>query len=249
MKFPPVIFEDNFIFLIAKPAELPVYPRSILNPDLTDTNNLACLIDEKYPALRDCGGKNQRGILHRLDNETSGLLLCAKTDRAYKFIKDNWTDKTTKTYEALCLGKVEKAVIKKPIAHKPSSKKKMMVCETATKAKANKAREATTFINGSRALKNPSDDSVYSLTEISIETGVRHQIRVHLASLGHPLAGDGLYQNAENKNKDTLGLTSFLLHLKKLEFIHPETKKKMVFDCDWPEKAKEIFKKLRPIKA
>lgn len=198
-----ILYEDDFILAVDKPAGMP----SCGNGSIEDHLGLK--------------------LVHRLDNDTSGILVVAKTDVAFGKMRSIWkTSQVIKKYTALVLGKTPPAGnIDKPIAHHPRKKKKMIMG-------GKKARPARTQFKTIKYFKN------YSLLEVTITTGVRHQIRIHLASIGHPLAGDHLYQKANKRERDTLGLERHFLHLATIELPHPETGKKLKLDSPLPKDLK-----------
>ncbi len=195
-----IVFEDDFILAIDKPAGI---PSCILRQAQDDRESVEKWLQKKYPNVK---------LVHRLDNETSGILIAAKTDTAFETLRAIWkTPQVTKKYTALVLGKTcALGKITTPIAHHPRKKKKMMMG-------GKKARPTHTEFKTIKYFKN------YSLLEVKITTGVRHQIRIHLASIGHPLAGDQLYQKAKARDRDRLNLNGHFLHLSTIEFPHPET--------------------------
>lgn len=204
-----IIYEDDSILAVTKPAGIPTLPtKGGIKPTLFD------LLIEIRPELSKI---NEAGIVHRLDNGTSGVVLVAKTEEVYKKLRGQIScdKKVLKEYIALVVGNPpDEGVIYTPIAHHPRKKKKMVVCETKEKADELKAREAkTTF----RAIKRFSG---YTLLSVRIEGGVRHQIRAHLASIGFPIAGDKLYQNVGKQKEDTLNLIRYFLHAYRLIFLY-----------------------------
>ncbi|MDP2600785.1 MAG: pseudouridine synthase [Deltaproteobacteria bacterium] len=197
-----ILYEDDFLLALDKPAGVPSCGEGS--------------VEEKL------GFK----LVHRLDNNTSGILIAAKNDVAFEKLRAIWkTPRVIKKYTALVLGKTpESGIIDTPIAHHPRKKKKMM-------PGGKKSRPAQTHFKTLRHFKN------YSLLELQITTGVRHQIRIHLASIGHPIAGDKLYQKAKKHPMDTLDLKRHFLHLSAVELLHHR------FHSPLPEDLKALFKR------
>lgn len=214
-----ILYKDRYLVVVDKPAGIPVYPLRD-----TDTGTIAQILEDRFPELRDAGLPRQAGIVHRLDNTTSGLLVAARDRETHAKMRALWnTTAVVKTYISLVLGKMKKTTtIATPIAHHPSNKKKMVVCETAARKKEWKGREAETRVVSKKIFAGPAE-SFYTLVEVRITTGVRHQIRIHLASIGHPIAGDRFYQNPTKRHDDRTGLGRPFLHLTRICLPHPHT--------------------------
>lgn len=238
-----ILYEDHHLIAVDKPAGIPVYPLRE-----SDTGTVAQFLESRYPELRNAGLPRQAGIVHRLDNTTSGVLVAARNRETFEKLRALWnTAGVTKNYIALVLGKMRKATtIGTPIAHHPSNKKKMVVCETAVRRKEWKGREAKTKVVPKKILEGP-EKTTYSLVDVGITTGVRHQIRVHLASIGHPIAGDKLYQNPTKRGDDQTGLERPFLHLESVRFLHPSTGKKIVVQAPLTDDLVSILQNLSVI--
>lgn len=178
-------------------------------------------------------GSLDHGIVHRLDKDTSGLLIIAKNDKAHinmsEMIKNR---EVKKTYIALVRGNVieDSATINMPIGRSTKDRKKMAVSKTGKEA-------ITHFKVISRYSTNKGN---YTLLEIKIDTGRTHQIRVHMAEIGYPIIGDEVYSNGKNE----FGIHGQCLHAKKLEFKHPITNKEMILEAPLPKYFDEVIKKL-----
>ena len=174
---------------------------------------LASELLHKFPELKKI---SDNGIVHRLDNDTSGIIIVAKTENVYGTLREVWnTDQVAKTYVAVVLGTlIGSGVLQIPIAHHPKKKKKMMINK-------QKGRLALT------EWKTIRQDNDKTWIEVKIKTGVRHQIRLHLASIGFPIVGDLLYQKVKQRLLNPPGIDHHLLHLTKVDLIHPETGKKL----------------------
>ena len=231
-----ILHEDDAIIIINKPSGLPTTSTKD-NPE-----SVASLIAQKWPELAAIGFPNEgTGIVHRLDNDTSGILLVAKTQAAFDFLRDQFDRHTIiKKYLALVIGTPPtEGKITTPIAHHPKSAKKMIACQTAQEAAQLKANTAKTAYKVMERFPN------HALLKIFITTGVRHQIRVHLSSIGYPLAGDALYQKPKHAILNPKNLTHHFLHAASLRFIHPSTDQEITIDCKFPVELKKCLDTLR----
>lgn len=233
-----IIHEDDALIVVAKPAGL-----ATLASD-QGMNSLANELIHLKPELKDLPDS---GIAHRLDNDTSGIIFVGKTQAAYDHLRAQFkNNQVTKRYTALVLGSMpDDGAIDAPIAHHPRKKKKMIVCESEARAKELKARVAHTVY---RVLKRYGYQGVhYTLVEVEITTGVRHQIRAHLAWKGFPLAGDKLYQNPQKSSEDVLDLKRHFLHAAHLEINHPATSARLSFDVPLSSDLERVLKRAQPI--
>lgn len=199
-----IIYEDKNIIVVNKPAGLPVHP------DFREKNNtLVNALLVKFPEIKNVGEDPMRpGIVHRLDKDTSGVMVVARNQKTFLGLKEKFKNrKIEKKYWAIIHGKLEKkeGIIDKPLA-RSSSYRKQVIAGKKTKTK---IREATTYYKVLREWKN------YSLLEVAPKTGRMHQIRVHLASVGHPIVGDKVYKT---KNTGKIEAPRQMLHAKSLEF-------------------------------
>jgi 23S rRNA pseudouridine1911/1915/1917 synthase len=220
-----VVYEDQDIIVINKNADRVVHPApghhndTIVNALLAHVDNLSAINGVKRP-----------GIVHRLDKDTSGLLIAAKNDKAHKKLAEQFKNRTVdKYYYALIEGNLayEKGKIDAPIGRDPNNRKKMAVRKRRSK-------------NAVSRFKIIEEFKAYTLVEVKIETGRTHQIRVHFSYLGHPVVGDKKYGS-----KNTLKAKRQLLHARKLAVKHPSTGEKIVFEAELKEDFKEILNKLR----
>ena len=220
-----IIYEDEDIIVVNKPKGMVVHPANG-NPDGTLVN---AIMDICKDSLSGIGGEIRPGIVHRLDKDTSGLLIVAKNDMAHvKMSEQIKNHEVKKTYIALVRGviKENEATIDMPIGRSRTDRKKMTV--------AKDGKNAVTHI---KVLKRYDK---YTLLEINIETGRTHQIRVHLSHIGYPIIGDYIYSNGKNE----FGVEGQCLHAKSLEFKHPITKKEMKLEAPLPEYFQDIINKL-----
>ena len=224
----PIIYEDKDIIVVNKPKGMVVHPANG-NPDGTLVNAILAMCKE---SLSGIGGEIRPGIVHRLDKDTSGLLIVAKNDLAHMNMSKQIQDrKVTKKYIALVRGIVpeDEATIDMPIARSQKDRKKMAVTYKNSK-------EAKTHI---KVLKRFYNSNV-TLVEATLETGRTHQIRVHMAYVGHPLVGDEVYGKKDPRFK----IEGQMLHAKTLGFIHPTKNSYIEFESNLPEYYLEILKKL-----
>ncbi len=220
-----IIYEDNDIIVVNKPKGLVVHPANG-NPDGTLVNAILAICKN---SLSGIGGEIRPGIVHRLDKDTSGLLIVAKNDVAHINISNQIKERRVKkTYIALVRGNVpeEEATINLPIGRSTKDRKKMAVNKNGKQA-----------ITHFKVLKRYGK---YTLLEVKIETGRTHQIRVHMAEIGYPVVGDVVYSNGKNE----FGVVGQMLHSYKLEFAHPTTQKHMELEAPLPPYFKEILEKL-----
>jgi 23S rRNA pseudouridine1911/1915/1917 synthase len=204
----PILFEDNFLFAVDKPVGLPCLPLSA-NERETIVHGVLARFPDQAKVDQDTW---ECGLIHRLDNETSGVLLFAKNpDMKQSLFQLNQEGKITKEYLAWVEGVVPQGgVIDLPIAHHPKNPRKMVVALSEKEAKKFKARPALTQYEVLK--KTPT----HTLLRVGIHRGARHQIRVHLASRGHPVVGDALYGSGPDSTR-----RRHLLHASEIFFHHP----------------------------
>ena len=220
-----IIYEDSDIIVVNKPKGMVVHPANG-NPDGTLVNAILSICKN---SLSGIGGELRPGIVHRLDKDTSGLIIVAKNDKAHINMSEQIKERNVKkTYIALVRGviKENEATINMPIGRSTKDRKKMAVTKNGKQA-----------ITHFKVLKRYSK---YTLLEIKIETGRTHQIRVHMAEIGYPVVGDAVYSNGKNE----FGIEGQMLHAYKLEFMHPITNKHMELTAPLPQYFEEILKKL-----
>lgn len=224
-----IIYEDNDILVVNKQKGLVVHPGSG-NLDGTLVNAVMAHCKD---SLSGIGGELRPGIVHRLDKDTSGLLIVAKNDKAHINMSEQIKNrKVKKTYIALVRGTIaeNEATINMPIGRSTKDRKKMAVSKNG--------KEAITHFKVLN--RYTSSKGSYTLLEVKIDTGRTHQIRVHMAEIGHPVVGDMVYSNGKNE----FGVVGQCLHAKKLEFCHPITGKEMSFEAPLPEYFENIINSL-----
>ena len=220
-----IIYEDNDIIVINKPKGMVVHPANG-NPDGTLVNAIMAICKD---SLSGIGGEIRPGIVHRLDKDTSGIIIVAKNDKAHINLSEQIKDhKVKKTYIALVRGivKENEATINMPIGRNEKDRKKMAVTK--------KGKEAITHF---KVLQRYDK---YTLLQVNIETGRTHQIRVHLSQIGYPIVGDEVYSNGKNE----WNIKGQCLHAKSLEFTHPITGETMHLEAELPEYFENIIKGL-----
>ena len=220
-----IVYEDNDIIVVNKPKGMVVHPANG-NPDGTLVNAIMAICKN---SLSGIGGEIRPGIVHRLDKDTSGLLIIAKNDIAHINMSNQIKNREVKKiYIALVRGivKENEATINMPIGRSQKDRKKMAVRKDG--------KEAITHF---KVLERYDK---YTLLEVKIDTGRTHQIRVHLAEIGHPVVGDMVYSNGKNE----FGIEGQMLHAKSLDFNHPITREKMHLEADLPDYFKKILARL-----
>lgn len=238
-----VVHEDECLLVINKPASLVVHPGAGA-PDGTLVNALLA----RPGSVSSIGGVERPGIVHRLDKDTSGLLVVAKTDQAHRFLTESLAEREVmRKYLAIAMRRftTQRGTIDSPIGRHPTVRTKMHVSDR------DDARTAKTHYRVVEAYGN------FSLVQCRLETGRTHQIRVHLAHINHPILGDDVYGGGQSV---AAGLTQHLkpatrntiktvrrqmLHAYKLSFRHPVTGETLSFSAEPPEDFREVLQALR----
>ena len=222
-------YEDDDVIVINKPKGLVVHPAPG-HPDGTVVN---ALLHHCGNSLSGIGGEKRPGIVHRIDKDTSGLLIAAKNDAAHAHLSAQLKDHTlARTYECIVCGnlKEDSGTIDAPIGRHPTDRKKMAVTE-------KNSRNAVTHWEVIARYRG------YTHLRCKLETGRTHQIRVHLAWRSHPIVGDMVYGH----KKPELGLDTQCLHAAALDFIHPRTGKPIHVECPLPDYFTQALSKLEPL--
>ncbi|MEM7635918.1 MAG: RluA family pseudouridine synthase [Pseudomonadota bacterium] len=244
-----IVHEDSQIVVVDKPAGLVVHP----GPGNWTGTLVNALIAHCGDSLSGIGGVKRPGIVHRLDKETSGLLVVAKTDKAHRALSEQFAahgrdGRLSRQYLAIVWGEPQprRGIIDTLIARSTANRIKMAVAKSA-------GRRAITHYETVRPLPAGTGDAVASLVRCQLETGRTHQIRVHLAHIGHPLLGDRVYgsSHAASANKlnpaaraSLASLSRQALHAETLGFEHPETGEPMSFRSALPEDMRDLAEKI-----
>ena len=222
-----IVYEDEDVAVINKPKGLVVHPAAGHQDD-TLVNGLLYAMGD---SLSGINGELRPGIVHRIDKDTSGLLAIAKNDLAHAVLASQLKDHTmARTYEAIVCGnlKEDEGTVDAPLGRHPQDRKRMAIVRSGGKRAVTHYRVLERFGN-------------YTYIECRLETGRTHQIRVHMASLGHPLLGDEIYGRAKSPFK----LEGQTLHAMVLGFIHPTTGEYLEFEAPLPEYFEKLLEKLR----
>jgi len=229
-----VIFEDEHLLVVDKPAGLVVHPAAG-NFDGTLVN---ALLHHCGSSLSGIGGVARPGIVHRIDKDTSGLLVVAKTDVAHEGLAKQFAAHSIdRRYLAIVTGapKQSEGVVDAPLARSSTNRKKIAIVENG------RGKRAVTHWKRLNALREGA------LVECRLETGRTHQVRVHMASIGHPLVGDPVYGRSGKTHGKLLKELHFhrqALHATELGFTHPVTKRRLSFSSPMPPDMQELFKAL-----
>lgn len=209
-----IVFEDDDIIIVNKPSGMVVHPGNgnysgtLVNGLMYYTNNLS-----------DINGEVRPGIVHRIDKDTSGLIIIAKNNKSHEVLSEYFQNKTiSRNYIALIKGELNtnSATIDAPIGRSENDRKKMAVT-------AKNSKNAVTHLTVLKRYKG------YTLVKLKLDTGRTHQIRVHMSYIGHPVYNDPVYTN------DKCSDFGQFLHSYSMDFIHPITKEEMHFECELPE--------------
>ena len=221
-----VVFEDDDIIVINKPRGMVVHPA----PGHPDGTLVNALLWHCGDSLSGIGGEKRPGIVHRIDMDTSGLLIVAKNDFAHQYLSAQLSDHSlARTYEAVVYGRVksDSGTVDAPIGRHPIDRKRMAITPKG-------GREAVTHYEVIARYRG------YTHLRCRLETGRTHQIRVHMESIGHPLVGDMVY----GRKRPEKGLEGQCLHARELRFIHPRTEQEVHLVTQLPEYFKEVLSKL-----
>ncbi len=221
-----VVYEDGDLIVVNKARGMVVHPA----PGHPDGTLVNALLWHCGDSLSGIGGVQRPGIVHRIDKDTSGLLVAAKNDFAHQGLSAQLSDHSLfREYEAVANGFFREAsgTVDRPIGRHPIDRKRMAVTEKNSKRAVTHWALLASYRGYSRIL-------------CRLETGRTHQIRVHMASIGHPLLGDGLY-GAKCPDK---GLEGQCLHARRLRLVHPRTGAEMIFEAPLPEYFKDVLAKL-----
>ena len=227
-----IVYEDDSVIILNKPAGIPVHPLHH-----SETGTLANGLVAARPALAEVGGDRLfPALVHRLDTETSGLILAAKTGEAYNNLRAQFSGrKVRKIYTAVVHGKLIKSGrLENYLAHDPKRRGRMRVMEEkrlqSTDYRLQPAGEKEKIYRAIIDVKAIRKSTDFTLVEVDMKTGITHQIRAQLAHMGNPIVGDKVYGRGE-KDK----VSRHFLHATRLEFIHPVSGKRLVLESPLPE--------------
>ena len=221
-----VVYEDADVIVVNKPSGMVVHPA----PGHPDGTLVNALLYHCAGTLSGVGGALRPGIVHRIDRDTSGLIIAAKNDAAHQYLSAQLADHTlARTYECIVVGNLreDSGTVDAPIARHPTDRKRMAVVAGG--------REAVT--HWEVIARYPG----YTHVRCRLETGRTHQIRVHMAYIGHPILGDTVY----GAKKEVPGLTGQCLHAVGLRFLHPRTHEVVELSCPLPEEFTRMLQKIR----
>ena len=221
-----VVYEDADVIVVNKPSGMVVHPA----PGHPDGTLVNALLYHCAGTLSGVGGALRPGIVHRIDRDTSGLIIAAKNDAAHQYLSAQLADHTlARTYECIVVGALreDRGTVNAPIARHPTDRKRMAVVAGG--------REAIT--HWEVIARYPG----YTHVRCRLETGRTHQIRVHMAYIGHPILGDTVY----GAKKEVPGLTGQCLHAVGLRFLHPRTHEVVELSCPLPEEFTRMLQKIR----
>ena len=220
-----VVYEDADVIVVNKPSGMVVHPA----PGHADGTLVNALLHHCAGFLSGVGGALRPGIVHRIDRDTSGLIIAAKNDAAHRFLSAQLADHTlARTYECIVVGTLreDSGTVDAPIARHPTDRKRMAVVQGG--------RPAVT--HWEVIARYPG----FTHVRCRLETGRTHQIRVHMAYLGHPILGDTVY----GAKKEVAGLTGQCLHAVGLRFLHPRTHEAVELSCPLPEEFTGMLQKI-----
>ena len=224
-----VLYEDDDVLVIDKPVGMVVHPGAGHS-----TGTLAAAVLAHAPGTSGVGGPRRPGIVHRLDKDTSGLLVMAKTPRAYESLTAQLAARTvTRRYRAIVHGRVKPSdgIVDAPIGRHPRDRVRMAVVPRGKRA-----------VTRYRVLERFAS---FSDLDVRLETGRTHQIRVHMASLGHPVVGDPLYGGRPGRAPVPVTLEGLALHAAELAFVHPITESWLQFASPPPPRIARLLSQLR----
>ena len=224
-----IVWEDDDLVVVNKPRGMVVHPAPG-HPDGTLVNALMYRCGD---SLSGIGGEKRPGIVHRIDKDTSGLIIVAKTDFAHLALSAQLSDRSlSREYEAVVRGgfREDSGTVDAPIGRHPTDRKRMAVTD-------KNSRHAVTHWEVIERY------SGYTHISCRLETGRTHQIRVHMAHVGHPLLGDFTYGSPSPEK----GLEGQCLHARRLKFVHPRTGERITVETELPDYFREVLSRLRPV--
>ncbi len=223
-----VVYEDEDVIVVNKPRGMVVHPA----PGHAEGTLVNALLAHCGDSLSGIGGEKRPGIVHRIDKDTSGLIIAAKNDAAHRSLSEQLKSRSlSRVYEAVVLGNIrsDAGTVDAPLGRHPTDRKRQTVTE-------KNARNAVTHYEVLARYNG------YTHVRCKLETGRTHQIRVHMAYIGHPVLGDLVY----GRKKPEKGLSGQCLHARELTFVHPRTSESIRLTSDLPVYFTDVLKKLGP---
>lgn len=221
-----ILYEDDFLLVINKPKGMLVHPTPTVKK-----NTLVNALKFHTSSLSDLGGEERPGIVHRLDQDTSGALVVAKDNKTHEHLKNQFKNHSViRIYEAVVFGVIahDKGIIKAPIGRNPKKRLEMAVVKNG--------KQAETHFQVLQRFKQ------YTHVQCELKTGRTHQIRVHMKYMNHPIVGDEVYC----RKKSTL-IKGQALFAKQLSFVHPYTKERLTFIVEYPPYFNNLLEKIMKI--
>ncbi len=226
-----IVYEDSDVVIVNKPRGMVVHPAA----GHESGTLVNALMYHCGDSLSGINGEYRPGIVHRIDKDTSGLLIVAKNDMAHVSLAEQIKEHSCyREYEAIVCGNLreDSGTVDAPVGRHPTYRKKMAVIRDGRHV----ARNAVTHWEVIARFPGSAQSQAYTHIRCMLETGRTHQIRVHMAYIGHPVAGDAVYGG-----KDEFGLGGQCLHAKKLVFTHPRTGERMTCECELPEYFRKVL--------
>lgn len=237
-----IVYEDDDLAVVNKPAGMMVHAGAGATDSARNRGTLVNALLHHFEQLSAVSGDLRPGIVHRLDKETSGLIIVAKNDATHRKLATQFSSRQVKkTYVALVHGRLRSD---RGTIHTSISRDR--VRRTRMTTRGSRGREAITHYAVEKRIE--SAYGKFTLLEVRIDTGRTHQIRVHMASLGHPIVGDTLYgapHDVRGKNLPTISLPRNFLHAAKLEFEHPRTEEPLSFEQPLPQELDQFLDRMK----
>jgi 23S rRNA pseudouridine1911/1915/1917 synthase len=234
MQSPEIIFEDRALVVISKPSGMVSNEaQSVLTETVQGWHKTRCELSDGESEFHQ-----KAGLVHRLDRDTSGVMVLAKTEEAYEFLKNQFLErKTLKKYTALVYGefKETEGMITEPLMRHPKNMYKFTVG-------GDRSKSAITEWKVIEAFKK--DRKVFTLLELTPHTGRTHQLRVHLQHMNHPIVSDSIYGYAKKVKEDLTWCPRLFLHAKYLEFTHPDSLERTIFEAPFPSDLASVLQNL-----
>ena len=237
-----IIYEDADVIVVNKPRGMVVHPA----PGHTGGTLVNALLYHCTGSLSGVGGVKRPGIVHRIDKDTSGLIIAAKNDRAHIALASQFASKTlAREYDAVVHGviKADSGTVDAPIGRHPEDRKKQYAYDARNAFSVRHERQMSAARPAVTHYRVVARYARFTHIQCRLETGRTHQIRVHMAHIGHPILGDTLY----GRKKPEFGFSGQCLHASKLRFLHPSTNEPIELTTDLPEYFKDVLARLKSL--